>query len=72
MIIGFIFLSIIISYLFKKYYQEAISFIMGVSIGSILLLVLTILDSSYTYIELIMGLVLLIIGLFIGKMFNTN
>ena len=72
MIIGFIFLSIIISYLFKKYYQETISFIMGVSIGSILLLVLTILDSSYTYIELIMGLVLLIIGLFIGKMFNTN
>ena len=72
MIIGFIFLSIIISYLFKKYYQETIAFIMGVSIGSILLLVLTILDSSYTYIELIMGLVLLIIGLFIGKMFNTN
>lgn len=71
MVIGFILLSIIISYLLKKYYSEMMAFILGVSMGSILLLIINVFNSSYTYIELIFGLLFVIVGIFIGRRFSN-
>lgn len=71
MVIGFILLSILISYLLKKYHGEMMAFILGVSIGSMFLLVINVFRSSYTYIEIVLGIVFMIIGIFIGKRFSN-
>ena len=71
MVIGFILLSILISYLLKKYHSEMMAFILGVSIGSMALLVISVFRSSYTYIELMLGFLFMTMGIFIGKRFSN-
>lgn len=71
MVLGFILLSILISYLLKKYYSEMMAFILGVSIGSMVLLIISVFKSNYTYIELILGLLFMTIGIFIGRRFSN-
>lgn len=71
MVLGFILLSILISYLLKKYHSEMMAFILGVSIGSMMLLVISVFRSNYTYIELILGLLFMTMGIFIGKRFGN-
>lgn len=70
MVLGFILLSILISYLLKKYHSEMMGFILGVSIGSMVLLVISVFKSNYTYIELILGLLFMTMGIFIGRRFS--
>lgn len=70
MVLGFILLSILISYLLKKYYSEMMAFILGVSIGSMTLLVISVFKSNYTYIELMLGLLFMIVGIYIGRRFS--
>ena len=70
MTIGFILLSILISYLLRKYHSEMMAFILGVSIGSIVLLIISIFRSNYTYIELILCFLFMNIGIFIGRRVN--
>lgn len=71
MVLGFILLSILISYLLKKYYSEMMAFILGVSIGSMVLLIISVFKSNHTYIELILGLLFMTIGIFIGRRFGN-
>ena len=71
MVLGFILLSILISYLLKKYRSEMMAFVLGVSIGSMVLLVISVFRSSYTYIELMLGLLFMIVGIYIGKRFSN-
>lgn len=71
MVLGFILLSILISYLLKKYYSEMMAFILGVSIGSMALLVISVFRSSYTYIELMFGFLFMTMGIYIGKRFSN-
>lgn len=71
MVLGFILLSILISYLLKKYYSEMMAFILGVSIGSMTLLVISVFRSNYTYIELVLGFLFMTMGIFIGRRFSN-
>ena len=71
MVIGFILLSILISYLLKKYHSEMMAFILGVSIGSMVLLIVSVFRSNYTCVELILGLLFMVLGIFIGKRFSN-
>lgn len=71
MVLGFILLSILISYLLKKYHSEMMAFILGVSIGSMTLLVISVFRSNYTYIELVLGFLFMTMGIFIGRRFSN-
>ena len=71
MVLGFILLSILISYLLKKYHSEMMAFILGVSIGSMALLVISVFRSNYTYIDLVLGFLFMTMGIFIGRRFSN-
>ena len=71
MVLGFILLSILISYLLKKYHSEMMAFILGVSIGSMVLLVISVFKSNYTYIDLVLGFLFMTMGIFIGRRFSN-
>ena len=71
MILGIIITSLIINYMFKKHNKNTFSFIFGIIISSILLLIIKSLNTSFTIYQLIIGLIFLIIGINLTKLLKN-
>ena len=67
LIIGIIITIKIIDYLFKKYHNKVYSFVSGILLSSITLLIIQTLKNRFTLIELIIGIILLIIGILLSN-----
>ena len=65
--IGILFTAKLIQYLFKKHKSSTYSCILGFSFATILLMILKSFTSNYTFSDLIIGLMCLIIGIIITK-----
>ena len=70
MIISFIICSLFISYLLKKYRSLFDTIVFGLSLSSILLLLLMIFKSEFCLIELLLGIILLFVGITISYLFD--
>ena len=70
MILSFIVFAILISYLLKKYRGLFDTIILGLSIGSIILLIIISFSSNYMFIDLIIGSILFLIGVLISYLFD--
>ena len=66
-ILGLYFIVKIINYLFKKCENKVYSFVLGVLLSSIVLLIIQSFKSNFTIIELIMGLIFMVAGIFIAN-----
>ncbi|MGN1342151.1 MAG: undecaprenyl phosphate translocase family protein [Bacilli bacterium] len=67
LIIGIIITIKIIDYLFKKYNNKVYSFVSGVLLSSITLLIIQTFKNKFNIIELIIGIILLIIGILLSN-----
>lgn len=65
LIIGLYIIVKITSYLFSMFENKLYSFVLGVSISSIILLIIQSFKNNFTIIELILGLLFMVIGIFI-------
>lgn len=70
MFISFIICSIIISYLLKKYRNLFDTIVLGLSISSIIILLIMTFTKSFSFIDLIIGIILFFIGLSISYLFD--
>jgi len=70
MSLSFIFLSILISYILKKYRNLFNTIILGLCISSIILLFIMAFKNSFILIDLIIGILLFFIGLIISFIFD--
>ena len=70
MAISFIINMYLISFLLKKYRYQSYVAILGLSLSSILFLIITILKIKTTLLELIIGIMLLVIGLLSGYLLD--
>ena len=70
--IGMLILVKIIESLFKKYSGKLYSFILGVLLSSIILLLVQAFKSEFKVIELIIGLLLLFIGIVISSIMKEK
>ena len=70
MFISFIIFSIIISYLLKKYRNLFDTIILGLSLSSIIILVIMTFSKSFTFVDLIIGIILFSTGLLISCLFD--
>lgn len=70
MILSFIIFAILISYLLKKYRKLFDTIILGLSISSIILLIIMAFSKSYTIIDLIIGSILFLVGVLISYLFD--
>ena len=70
MILSFIVFAILISYLLKKYRGLFDTIILGLSISSIMLLIIMAFSSSYIFIDLIIGSILFLVGVLISYLFD--
>lgn len=68
--LSFIVFSIVISYLLKKYRSLFDTIILGLSISSILLLVLMVFKSKFVLVDLVLGIILFFIGVVISNNFD--
>lgn len=67
LLIGLVMLSILISYLFKKYYETTFSIIIGITLSNIFLLILKIFNYKHNILELLIGLIILPLGFYIAN-----
>ncbi len=67
MFLSFIINSYLINYLIKKYKNISYSVILGLAISSIILLLVMCFKISFSFINLIIGLIFFFIGIFISK-----
>ena len=65
--IGLIVVVKIISYLFKRCEKGVYAFVLGVLLSSIVLLILQSFKFGFTFLELIIGLVVMVLGIFISR-----
>lgn len=65
LLIGIISLTLIVNYLFKHYYQKTFSFILGVSLSSVMLLIIKVFLKITSIPILIISIFIIIIGYFI-------
>lgn len=70
MFLSFIFNAYLISYCLKKYKNTTYSVILGLSISSILFLIVTIFKNNFNFIELLSGIILLMIGMLISTILD--
>ena len=70
MFLSFIFNVYLINYCLKKYKNTTYSIVLGLSISSILFLLIVVFRSSFTIIELLVGFVLLIGGMLISTILD--
>lgn len=70
MVLGIIIVSLIINYLFKKYNSNTYSFIFGIILSSVLLLLIKTITYKIIIKDLIIGLILLSLGIFITRYFE--
>lgn len=57
----------IINYLFRKYENKVFAFVLGLLLSSIVLLIIQSLKKSFTIVELIIGLIFMVVGIFVGS-----
>lgn len=69
-IIGVIIISKFISFCFKKYKEQTYSFIIGLILSSILLLITSFIPNITSVLQLVIGLVLLFIGIKLSRKLN--
>ena len=70
MALSFIFNAYLINYFLKKYKNIAYSVILGLSISSILFLIVNLFKDNFNFMELISGIILLIMGMLIATIFD--
>ena len=70
LLIGLIAISIIINYLLNKHSEKTYSFVLGVTIASVLLLIIKTFSSSFTIISLMIGIIFLILGVIISLLLD--
>ena len=70
MAVGIIFTVKLINYLFNNYKDGTYSAIIGFSISTIVLMAIKCINSSYTFLNLIMAFIMLFIGFFLSKKIN--
>ena len=70
MAIGIIFTVKLINYLFNNYKDGTYSAIIGFSISTIILMAIKCINSSYTFLNLIIAFIMLFIGYFLSKKIN--
>jgi len=70
MMISFIVCAIGISYLLKKYRKLFDTIILGLSISSIILLIIMAFSNSFRFLDLIIGIVLFFVGILISYLFD--
>jgi len=70
MFLSFIINAYLINYFLKKYKNITYSIILGLSLSSILFLIVTLFKSNFNLIELISGVILLIIGMLISTILD--
>lgn len=70
MVLSFIICSLGISYLLKKYRKLFDTVILGLSISSIILLLIMAFNSSFVFIDIVMGVVLFFLGILISYLFD--
>lgn len=67
LLIGVIMTAKLMNYLFKKHKQGAYCGILGFAISSIFLLFSTLFNQNYSFFEIIIGLLCLVIGIYLGN-----
>lgn len=67
LLIGVIMTAKLMNYLFKKHKQGTYCGILGFAISSIFLLFSTLFNQSYSFFEIIIGLLCLVIGIYLGN-----
>lgn len=72
MIIGLYLIVKIINYLFKNYENKLYAFVLGVLLSSIILLIIQSLKNKFTIIELIIGLIFMVVGIFITNIMKKK
>lgn len=70
LVVGSIATLKVVNLIFKKYNEKAYACILGFSYGTIFIMLLNALNSSYTFNELIVGIILMVIGYFGLKKIN--
>lgn len=70
MVLSFIACSLVISYLLKKYRNLFDTVVLGLSISSIILLIMMAFKSSFVFIDLVIGIVLFFIGIVISYLLD--
>lgn len=70
MIISFIISALGISYLLKKYRRLFDTIVLGLSISSIILLIIMAFSNSFSFLDLIIGIILFFVGIVISYLFS--
>ena len=70
MFVSFIVFSLLISYIIKKYRSLFDTIVFGLSISSILLLIIMVFNSSFLFLDLVVGVVLFFVGVIISYLFD--
>ena len=70
MFMSFIITLSLIKYLFEKHRNFTISLILGLSLGSIYLLIMTVLNISFSLLELFLGILLFCLGIIVSYCLN--
>lgn len=70
MFVSFISCALFISYLLKKYRKLFDTIVLGLSISSILLLIIMAFNSNFIFIDLVMGIILFFVGVVISYLFD--
>lgn len=65
-LIGIYFISKLISFCLKKYYHESFSCILGFLLSSCLLLLINVFKCSFSFLDIIIGIILFVVGIFIS------
>ena len=68
--ISFIIFALLISYILKKYRNLFDTIILGLSISSIILLIIMTFNSNFIFIDLIIGIILFFAGILISYLFD--
>lgn len=72
LIFGIIIMIKIIDYLFKKYHNKVYSFVSGVLLSSIVLLIIKSFKDKINFIELVIGLISLIVGIILSSLLEEK
>jgi len=72
MILGIIVVVKIMDYLFKHHKEKTMSFIIGISLSSIIILIMKTIIYPFNIKNLLIGIIMLILGYFIGNKLDRN
>ena len=72
LVVGLLITIKIINYLFNKYNNKVYSFILGILLSSIILLIIQTFKFQITLIKLILGIIFMLVGIFISTIFKEK